>query len=112
MEASNRPSFSTLLYRYFFFGWLFRDVAPCRDNLFQRAAVERHNLRQAAWLPTYALRWLVLALLVYAAGGGLELACDAPVAAASCYGAGILCLSVALAIGIAWLGITRSREPS
>ena len=41
-------AFRTLLYRYFFFGWLFRDVT--RGNLFERAAAWRHNQAQAHWL--------------------------------------------------------------
>jgi hypothetical protein len=35
-EVSPHMSFSTLLYRYFFFGWLFKDVN--RGNLLERAA--------------------------------------------------------------------------
>ena len=41
-------SFGTLLYRYFFFGWLFKDVN--RGNLLERAAAWRHNREQARWL--------------------------------------------------------------
>ena len=55
-------SFPTLLYRYFFYGWLFRDAS--RGNLLQRSAAWRHNREQARWLPTYMRRWLVI-------GGGL-----------------------------------------
>ena len=44
-------AFRTLLYRYFFFGWLFRDVT--RGNLFERSAAWAHNKSQAHWLLTY-----------------------------------------------------------
>ena len=49
-------SFGTLLYRYFFFGWMFRDVT--RGNLLERSAAWRHNQSQAHWLLTYMRRWL------------------------------------------------------
>ena len=39
-----------LVYRYWFFGWLFEDVN--RKGLFERAAAWRHNQEQARWLPT------------------------------------------------------------
>jgi len=56
-------SFSTLLYRYFFFGWLFKDVN--HGNLLERAAAWRHNRAQARWLPTYLRRWLWCAAFFY-----------------------------------------------
>ena len=49
-------AFRTLLCRYFFFGWLFKDVN--QGNLLERAAAWRHNRSQARWLPTYMRRWL------------------------------------------------------
>jgi hypothetical protein len=36
-------AFRTLLYRYFFFSWLFRDVT--QGNLLERTAAWRHNQR-------------------------------------------------------------------
>lgn len=39
------PAFRTLLYRYLFFAWLFKDAS--RGNLFERAAAWRHNQPQA-----------------------------------------------------------------
>ena len=106
------PSFSTLLYRYFCFGWLFRDLDACQHDAFQRAAAERHNRRQAAWLPKYMLRWLVLGTLVYGVGGGLGRACDAPALAACGWAVAVVCASVAVAIAVAWLGLTRLHAPS
>lgn len=104
--------FSTLLYRYFFFGWMFRDLDSCQDNLFQRAAAERHNRRQAAWLPTYMLRWLTVGVLLYGLAGALEMAFGECTSATCLYGACMLCVSGAVAIGVAWLGITRLRDCS
>lgn len=70
MPTAFAPSFASLLYRYWFFGWLFRDAS--RGNALERDAALRHNLERARWLPTYMRRWTVLALLMYGFGGALE----------------------------------------
>ncbi len=49
-------AFRTLLYRFFFFGWLFKDAS--RGDLFERAAAWRFNQSRAHWLPTHMRRWL------------------------------------------------------
>ena len=55
----SRPaSLSTTVYRYFFYGWLFR--AADRGSLLERAAAVRHNRERARWLPTYLRRWGVV----------------------------------------------------
>lgn len=46
-------AFRTLLYRYFFFGWLFKDAS--RGNLFERSAAWRFNQAHAHWLRHSAL---------------------------------------------------------
>ena len=55
--ALKAVSLRTSLYRYFFYGWLFRD-ADCGSRLEQASAL-RHNRAQAKWLPIYLLRWAV-----------------------------------------------------
>lgn len=62
--------FRQLLYRYWFFGWLFRDVN--RPSLFERAAAWRHNQDQVRWLPTYLRRWAVFTVLCLAVGVVVE----------------------------------------
>ena len=52
-------SLRTLLYRYFFFEWLFLDVN--KGNLLERSAALRHNQSQAHWLLTYMWRWMCCA---------------------------------------------------
>ena len=52
------------LYRYFFYGWLFRDAAG--GSALERASAWRHNRDQARWLPLYAWRWLVAGTVVWA----------------------------------------------
>lgn len=59
---------SSVLYRYFFFGWLFRDAG--QGSITERRAAWRHNLIQARWLPTYLRRWLALGALSFSGGVG------------------------------------------
>ncbi|MGZ8254030.1 MAG: hypothetical protein ACXWVT_04200 [Burkholderiaceae bacterium] len=63
-------SFRDLFYRYWCFGWLFRDAA--RGGWLEREAALRHNRDRARWLPTYVRRWVVLGSLFYALGWLLE----------------------------------------
>ncbi|TWO70584.1 hypothetical protein FN976_13550 [Caenimonas sedimenti] len=103
----NNLPFRTLLYRYFFFGWLFREL-DSDGNLFERAAVLRHNQRQAAWLPVYIRRWLCCCGLFCAAGAVLEGWLDAPGMGAAFYALGGVCLSAAITTTTAWIGL---RQP-
>jgi hypothetical protein len=50
------------VYRYFFYGWLFRD-ADCGSRL-ERAIALRHNRDQAKWLPIYMGRWVTGGALI------------------------------------------------
>ena len=54
------------LYRYLFYGWLFRDADA--GSPMERASALRHNREQARWLPVYLLRWGVIGSLL----AGLE----------------------------------------
>jgi hypothetical protein len=103
------PAFSTLLYRYFFFGWLFKDIST--GNLFERAAAVRHNREQARWLPTYMLRWLWCGLLFYALGGLVELAVQESLLATLLYAVSSLTLPFHVAIGAAWVTLRGLHWP-
>ena len=103
------PSFHTLLYRYFFFGWLFKDVG--RGNLFERAAALRYNREQARWLPVYLLRWLWWGLLFYTLGSAAELLLEAPVLANLLFAVGGLAVPFNVAIGAAWIGLRGLHGP-
>lgn len=102
-------TFHSLLYRYFFFGWLFRDVT--RGTLFERAAAWRHNREQARWLPTYMWRWLCWGLAFYALGGILELGLDAPALSMLFYVPSALAVPVNAVIGAAWIGFKALPGP-
>ncbi|MBC7941413.1 MAG: hypothetical protein H7Z19_16965 [Chitinophagaceae bacterium] len=51
------------VYRYLFYGWLFRDADS--GSALERAMALRHNQAQARWLPLYLLRWLVIGALLW-----------------------------------------------
>lgn len=96
-------AFSTLLYRYFFFGWLYKDVS--RGNVFERAAAFRYNKEHAYWLLTYLQRWLWCGLIFYALGGTVERLLDAPVLSLLFYVPGALSVPVNAVIAAAWIGL-------
>jgi hypothetical protein len=96
-------AFRTLLYRYFFFGWLFLDVN--RGNVFERAAAWRHNRAQARWLPTYMRRWLWCGVVFYGMGGFFEMLLNAPGLSVLFYVPSALSVPVNAVIGAAWVGL-------
>lgn len=99
--------FSTLLYRYFFFGWLFKDAN--QGNLLERAAAWRHNQAQARWLPTYMRRWAWCAVLFYLLGGAAELLAGAPGLSVLFYIPSALSIPVNAVIAAAWVGFKVLR---
>jgi hypothetical protein len=103
------PAFTILLYRYFFFGWLFKDAS--QGNLFERAAAWRHNRQQARWLPTYMRRWLWCGLVLYAFGGLVEMALGSPTLSALFYVPSALSVPVNAVIGAAWVGLKALPRP-
>ena len=102
-------AFRTLLYRYFFFGWLFQDVT--RGTRLQRAAAWRHNQAQARWLPTYMRRWAWCTASLFALGGSVEMLLHAPGASAVFYVPCALSVAVHAVIGAAWVGFKRMPTP-
>lgn len=102
-------AFSTLLYRYFFFAWLFRDVS--RGNQFERLAAWRHNQAQAQWLPTYMRRWLGFGMLSFMVGALVELAFHAPLVSSFFYVPGVLSLPINAVILVAWAGLKVISSP-
>jgi hypothetical protein len=94
-------AFRTLLYRYFFFGWLFKDVN--RGTVFERSAAWRHNQAQARWLPTYMRRWLWCGAVFYGLGGLAELL--APGLSVVFYVPSALSVPINAVIGAAWVGL-------
>jgi hypothetical protein len=108
--SSGTMAFRTLLYRYFFFGWLFRDVN--RGNRFERCAAWRHNQSQARWLPTYMRRWLVCGCILCTAGAFVELVVGAPLASALLYVPGALSVPINAVIVVVWVGLKALSAPA
>lgn len=96
-------AFTTLLYRYFFFGWLYKDAS--RGNLFERAAALRYNKEHAHWLLTYMLRWLWCGLIFYTLGGFFEWVLESPLISMLFYVPGALAVPVNAVIVAAWIGL-------
>ena len=93
--------FRTLLYRYFFFGWLFEDMSRQR-GLFDRAAAWRHNQQQSRWLPLYMRRYCVTGMLLLGLGWLVETL--SPVLSAFFYVPGTMTVPLLAVAGVAWTG--------
>jgi hypothetical protein len=102
-------AFRTLLYRYFFFAWLFKDASS--GNMLERTAAWRHNQQQARWLPTYMRRWIGFGLILYGIGNLIEWCLNAPALSACFYVPGALSVPINAVIGAAWLGLKALRGP-
>ncbi|MBI2771664.1 MAG: hypothetical protein HYX47_18710 [Burkholderiales bacterium] len=103
------PAFRTLLYRYFFFAWLYRDAS--RGNLLERAAAWRHNKAHAHWLLTYMRRWLWCAAVLYGLGGMVEVVLGWTGASAFFYVPSALSVTVNAVIAASWLGLKAMPAP-
>ncbi len=102
-------SLRQMVYRYWFFGWLFRDVN--RANLFDRAAAWRHNQEQARWLPTYLKRWAILTVLSYAVALLMEHGLRAPMLSAVLYVQAILGVTFNAVTSVMLLGFKFLHGP-
>lgn len=99
--------FRVLLYRYFFFGWLFKDVS--KGNVFERSAAWRHNRSQARWLTTYLRRWLFMSCMLYGFGALSEML--APLLSAFFFVPMAVSVSINAVIGALILGFKSLPGP-
>lgn len=102
-------TFGTLLYRYFFFGWLFKDVA--KGDLYERSNAWRHNLLQARWLATYLRRWAFVGLLMYGLGAASESLLQAPALSAFFFVQVAVSVSINTVIGSLMVGFKLLSGP-
>ena len=100
-------SFSTLLYRYWFYGWLFRDAG--RGTVWQRAAAWRHNREQARWLPTYMKRWGVSGVLLFALAWWIEVRLSAPALSVVFYVVSVMSLPFNVVTALCWTLLVHDR---
>jgi len=98
--------FRDLLYRFYFYGWLFKDAA--HGNMWERSAALRHNQQQSKWLPTYMRRWWFLCGLFFGAAMLTEVVFLSPALSALFYVPSILTVPYNLVTFVAWLFLSRS----
>lgn len=101
--------FKVLLYRYFFFAWLFKDVN--QGNVYERSVAWRHNKTQAKWLPIYLKRWFFLNSIMYAFGALCEMLLQAPLLAAFFFIPMAIGVSVSTVIGALIIGFKALSGP-
>jgi hypothetical protein len=99
--------FSTLLYRFIFFDWLFRDMGAARD-LFERHAAWQHNRYMARYLPTYLRRWSFLTAFDFALGVLFERALQASLLSAWFFTWSCVTLVGMVVIAAAWLVLLKA----
>lgn len=99
----------SLLYRYFFFSWLYRDVD--RGSWLERSAAWRYNKAHAHWLLTYLKRWVVLDCTAFAAGCLTSLAFQGHWICVPFFLLFSLAMSVISVIVVAWLGLRLMPDP-
>ncbi|MDW3686571.1 hypothetical protein RA280_33495 [Cupriavidus sp. CV2] len=102
-------AFRTLLYRYFFFGWLFRDAS--QGNRAERALAWHFNKARAHWLRTYMRRWIWCGVIFYGLGSVVELMLRAPALSALFYVPGVLSVPVNVVIAVLWIGLKTLPGP-
>ena len=69
-QAEGGTPLRVLLYRYFFFDWLFRDAS--RGTTMERASALRFNRQMSHHLLTYLRRWVGVVVGSCALGAGFE----------------------------------------
>ena len=93
--------FSTLLYRFLFFDWLFRDLSVMRDPIERHAALQ-HNRRMCQYFPTYLRRWSFLTAFDFGLGMLFERALQATFLSAWCFTWSCVTLTGMVVIAAAW----------
>jgi len=112
MHAQDRPSsnpghspepLGVLLYRYFFFEWLFRDAS--HGSPLERAAAWRFNRQMRRYLPTYLRRWAIVVVLSYVLGVWFDRVLLLDYAGTFLYCVSSLSIAMSALIMRAWLGL-------
>lgn len=100
--------FRTLLYRFMFFDWLFRDMSAAR-NLYERHATLLHNRRMCRYLPTYLRRWSFLTAFDFGLGLLAERALQASLLSAWFFTWTCVSLSAMVVISVAWVFLSYGK---
>ncbi len=104
----NRLPFRALLYRYFFYAWLFQDVQ--KGNLWERSVAMKHNKTQAHWLPTYMRRWTVCGAGLFLLAWGVEVGLQSPVLSAFFYVPSVLTVPYNAVTAVGWFFLQRWKN--
>lgn len=99
-------TFRSLLYRFFFFDWLFADLNRAQ-TLLERHAAWRHNREMRKYLPTYLRRWCCVASGAFAGGSLCERVWESQIAASCCFTGFTVTLAVMAVIVACWLFLAR-----
>jgi hypothetical protein len=100
--------FSTLLYRFLFFDWLFADMNKAMD-LFERHSAWQHNRRMRRYLPIYLWRWSVLTVLAFGLGCLFEQRLGTTLVAAWFFTWSCVTLTGMLVISVLWVFLSNSQ---
>ncbi len=100
--------FSTLLYRFMFFGWLFRDTSAAR-NPYERHAALQHNRRMCMYFPTYLRRWSFFTAFDFGLGVLFERALQASMLSAWFFTWSCVTLTGMVVIFVAWAFLANAK---
>ena len=100
--------FRTLLYRFIFFDWLFKDVSAARSVIERHAALQ-HNKYMSRYLPLYFRRWTFMATFDFGLGCLFERALQATVLSAYFFTWSCVTAAGVVVIATAWIFLTFGR---
>ena len=98
----------SLLYRYFFFDWLFDDMSR-RMTLLERRASWLHNVEMRKHLPTYMRRWLVIGGIFTLFGLFFETVIQSPTAAGFCLTCSSITVPINIVIVVVWVFLSKNN---
>ncbi len=107
-EAAPELPFRSLLYRFLFFDWLFRDVGAACTRL-ERHAAFQHNRKMSRYLPVYLRRWSFLTAFDFALGVLFEKVLQAGLLSAWFFTWTCVTLTGMVVITVAWIILTHAR---
>lgn len=102
-------AFSTLLYRYVFFDWLFADFGRARNPL-ERRAMWEHNRAMRRYLPIYLRRWSALSGATFGFGCIFEQLLQTRLVAACFFTSCAITITGMALIGVLWLLLSRTQD--
>lgn len=107
--GTTREPLWSLLYRYWFWGWLFRDVNL--GDPVRRMASWRHNVAMRSWLPTYMWRWLACTAATVTVAQGVEASTATSVVPAIFYTGSVLAILIFTVAATIWMFLAADRQP-